>query len=388
MHHGLRSARMGLALVGLMGALGCPAHVPVPDAPTTRTVDGGPQVGTLPDAGAVRGLRSETPINVRHIYSQIQAWTVDGLYFLAVDVLNGEGVVLKTDDWQEVARVQHGGHRWITGTHKVLTFDEASGAALFVYDVDTGAESQLLALGHPGLESGRSQEEVDRSGQWVAVYIDSAASGGPRVVTVDLQSPQVVLDISIADLGCDGEPDWVGVDPTGKFLLVQAVRDGRAQCSGLWAYDIRTGAPVHQLTQHHNHGSTGLGPNGRPYFLSTENAHPSDNNNPGIFRYWIDTAEREVVGQSIPWGSMDHVSCLGGPGAACIVTGGNEFNNPYTGQLWRLDFDGTRAVIEPHEAPSNCGYWGQSQATAGPAGRYAFATHGGNCEAIRDRVVQ
>ncbi len=399
--------QLTVALVGLALGFGCSAHVAVPDGPVSpadagvtsgqdsgSSVDAGPlDAGPgRPDAGSVpiTGTRSETPVNVRHIYSQIQAWTIEGLYFLAVDIVSGEGVVLHAGTWEEVARIQHSGHRWITGTHKVLTFDERSdsGAALYVYDVDTGVETELLALGHPGLQSERSQEEVDRAGQWVAVYIDNATNGGPRVVTVDLQGPRVVLDISVQALGCDGEPDWVGVDPTGTYLLVQAVRDGRGQCSGLWAYDITTGAPVHQLTDHHNHGTTGLGPNGRPYFLSIEYAHPNDNNNPGIFRYWIDTGESEVVGAPLPWGAMDHISCLAGPGEPCIGTGSNEFSTPYTGQLWRLDFDGERTIIEPHEAPGNCDYWGQSQATVGPGGRYAFATHNGDCNAIRDRVVQ
>jgi len=193
--------------------------------------------------------------------------------------------------------------------------------------------------------------------------------------------------VAIADIGCGFEPDWVGVDPTGEFLLVQSVADGRGTCQGLWAHDIRTGAAVRNVTDHHNHGSMGLGPTGRPYFLSTELAHPDDNGSPGIYRYWIDTGEREVVGPPLPWGALEHISCLDGPGQPCMASASGEFSTEYTGQIWRLDFDGTRTILEPSNA-GGCDYWGQAQATVGPGGRYAFTTHGGDCQNIRDVVVQ
>lgn len=362
-----------------------------PDA--TSGVDSGPAPDTGPrvDAGSVpiTGARTNTPNGVRHIYSQIQAWTYDGVYFLAIDINTDEAVVFHAGTWEERARLSRIGHRWISGTHKVLMFDDArgTGAKLYAYDMDTGLESEVLDLGHPGLRAGRSQEEVDRSGRWVAVYIDEPTSGGPRIITADLITPRVGADIAIQAIGCEFEPDWVGVDPTGNFLLVQSVRDATGPCSGLWAHDIQTGAPIRQLTNHHNHGTNGIGPTGRPYFLSTELAHPQDNGSPGIFRYWVDTGEREVVGPPLPWGALEHISCLNGPGTPCMGTGSNEFNTAYTGQVWRLDFDGTRTVIEPHNA-SGCDYWGQAQTTVGPDGRYAFVSHSGNCNAIHSVVVQ
>jgi hypothetical protein len=348
-----------------------------------------PDAGVM-DAGTVptTGARYTTPNGIRHIYSQLQAWTTDGVYYLAVDLGTGEGVVYHAGTWEERARLGHIGHRWITGTHQVLMFEDVGRrAVLLAYDLDTGLETEVVALGHPGLRAGRSQEETDRAGRYVAVYIDEATSGGPRIVTADLVMGEVAADVSIAQLGCNFEPDWVGVDPTGQFLLVQSVRDGSGNCSGLWAHDVVTGAAVRQLTDHHNHGSNGVGPTGRPYFLSTELTHPNDNGSPGIYRYWADTGQREVVGAPLPWGALEHVSCLGGPGAPCMVTGSNEFSTQYTGQIWRLDFGGTRTVLEPHRA-NGCEYWGQSQATLGPDGRYAFTTHGGNCAAIHDIIVQ
>jgi len=418
--HGMRqiefSAPLGLALTATLMLTGCPptqiqfpadAQMPVPSGDAGDLADAAPGVdsgahtggdagpvadsGPRIDAGSVpvTGARAETPYGVRHIYSQVQAWSYDGVYFLGVDLNTDEGVVLHAGTWEERARLSRIGHRWITGTHQVLMFDDArgTGAKLYAYDLDTGMETELLDLGHPGLRAGRSQEEVDRSGRWVAVYIDEPSSGGPRIVTADLATPQVGADIAITDIGCDFEPDWVGVDPTGAYLLVQSVRDATGPCSGLWAHDIQTGAAIRQLTDHHNHGTMGLGPTGRPYFLSTELAHPQDNGSPGIYRYWIDTGEREVVGAPLPWGALDHISCLDGPGDPCMASGSNEFSTPFTGQIWRLDFDGTRTVIEPHNA-TGCDYWGQAQATVGPDGRYAFATHGGNCNQIRSMVVQ
>jgi hypothetical protein len=348
-------------------------------------VDGG-AVGPRP----VTGRRGATPNGVRHIYSQLQAWTSDALYFLAVDINtpDGQGVVLLAETLEEVARVGHAGQRWVTGTHQVLSFDDRrnTGAALYAFDVDTGEETELLRLGHPGLRAGRSQEELDHGGRWVAVYIDQATSGGPRIVTADVIERRVGADVSIAELGCDFEPDWVGIDPTGRFLLVQSVRSGRGPCSGLWVHDVRTGQPLRQITDHRNHGSNGLDPDGHPYFLSTELTHPDDNGRPGIYRYYLEDARREVVGPPLPWGALGHVSCLGGPGAPCMVSGGDEFPGELSGQIWRLDFDGTRTALEAHRA-QGCDYWGQPQATVGPGGRYAFVTHGGDCARIHSVVI-
>lgn len=358
------------------------------NTPDAGTVDATP----APDTGAVppaTGARAETPPRTRHLYSQLQAWSSDGRYFLATDLSTGQGVVYDANTWQERARVGRRGHRWITGTHSVLTFDDqpSTGAAVFAYDVDAGQETEVVRLGHPGLRAGRSHEELDRSGRYVAVYIERARSGGSRIVTADVIGRRVAADVSIAELGCTFEPDWVGVDPTGRYLLVQSVRAGRGACSGLWTHDIQTGAPIRQITEHRNHGTTGLGPDGRPYFLTSELTHPQDNGSQGIYRYWLDTGDREVVGAPLPWGAFSHASCLGDAGEACMMSGSNEFNSPYTGQIWRLDFDGTRTVIGPHQA-RGCDYWGQTHATAGPGGRYAYVTHGGNCAQIRSVVVQ
>jgi hypothetical protein len=372
------------------------AGAPSPDASPPDASP--PDAASLVDAGASldagappppAGVRVETPDRVRHLYSQLQAWSSDGTLFMGVDLDTSEAVVLDALTMRERARVGRVGPRWRPGTRAVLTFDDqpSTGAALFSLDVDTGVETELLRLGHPGLRAGRSHEELDRAGRWVAVYIDQARSGGPRIVTADVLAGRVGADVSIAELGCGFEPDWVGVDPSGRYLLVQSVQSGRGPCAGLWVHDVRTGAPLRNLTDHHNHGSTGLSADGRPYFLSVENAHPQDNNLQGVFRYWLDDGRREVVGAPLPWGAFSHVSCLGDPGAPCIVSGGNEFPSVYRGQLWRLEADGSRTVLEPHDA-SGCDDWGQAHGTAGPGGRYAFVTHGGDCARIRSVLAQ
>lgn len=378
-------------LIGILLTVACvatgpdgrPAHT---GADTWAGMDTGASMDTgavVPDSG-----EKTTPAGLRHIYSQLQAWTHDSQYFLTVDVDNGEGVVVEVETMAEVARLGRAGHRWIAGTHRVLMFDDqpATGAALFAYDVDTGEESRLLELGHPGLRAGRSHEDTDAEGRWVAVYIDQARAGGPRIVTADLVAQRVAADVSIEALGCGFEPDWVGVDPTGQFLLVQSVQSGPGTCAGLWTHDITTGAPIRQITEHHNHGSTGLSAEGRPYFLSVELAHPEDNNFPGIYRYWLDSGAREVIGAPLPWGALEHVSCLGAPGSACIVTASPGGGEAYQGTVWRLDYGGERTILTQHNA-DGCGYWGQSQATAGPHGSYAYATHGGDCDSIRSVMV-
>ena len=376
---------------------GPPDSGPPPDAgqpDAGSALDVGPIDSGAPlDAGSVpiTGARGQTALRKRHIYSQLQAWSYDGVYYLTVDLDTSEGVIYHAGTWQEQARLSRIGHRWITGTHQILMFDDnaGNGAELYSYDIDTGIETPLMNLGHPGLRSGRSHEEVDRSGRYVAVYIDQPTSGGPRIVTADLWTRQVAADVSIAQIGCNFEPDWVGVDPSGQYLLVQAVGDGVGTCRGLWAHNILTGAAVRQITTHHNHGTTGVGPTGRPYFLSTELTHPNDNGSPGIYRYWIDTGTRDVVGAPLPWGALEHASCLAGPGEPCMASASNQFSTSYTGQVWRLDFNGTRTIVEPHASTGCADYWAQPQATVGPGGRFAYTTtNGAGCNQIRDVVVQ
>ena len=87
------------------------------------------------------------------------------------------------------------------------------------------------------------------------------------------------------------------------------------------------------------------------------------------------------------WSDFEHVSCLGEPSSDCIVTASSDGCDEYPENVWALEFDGTRSILDQHNA-SGCDYFGQAQATADSFGSYAFVTHHGDCNNTRSGLVQ
>ena len=243
-----------------------------------------------------------------------------------------------------------------------------------------------LLLDHPSIHIPRSFRETSRDGQWVAVFVDKGRNGTPHILTVDLDAREVVVDRPVHDFGCNQDPKWVGVDPDGDFLLVQSSVAGEALCQGLWAYDIETGAPVRQITNHTHTGALGRDPLGDPYYLSMEIPFPDE----GIFatptRYRFDGTQKVPVGPSVPVDSMEHISCTGDAGDACLISARWDGGGAYEGQLWWLSYNGAHLIQGPHHA-GGCHIWGNAQAVVGPEGQYAYATHDGSCANVRSVIV-
>ena len=205
-----------LSLLGFALSLGCVANDELPQSDPTES--------TMVDQGVYPEpvLRTYTHPGQRNMSSNLRAWSHDAKYFLTVALKSGRASIIRPYTLQHYVTLPYTGHRWIGDTNDILVMHENHqiGAALIRYSVDSYHFEEPIRLGHPGLRARRSHRETSRDGQWVAVYIDIATSGGPRVQTVNLDQKEVVLDISIADLGCTVEPEWVGVDPHGDVLLV------------------------------------------------------------------------------------------------------------------------------------------------------------------------
>lgn len=348
-----------------------------------------PTEATLDNRGVYEeeAQRDTTPETLRHAFAHLQPWSFDSRYFLTVALNTGHAHVLRTDGLKTVLELPNSGHRWIGESHQLLMMHEDSkrGAVLFRYDLTGKGPMEPMELGHPGLRISRSYRETSRSGQWVAVYIDKGLDGPPRILTVDLDTSEVVVDRPVRAFGCSKEPKWVGVDPNGKFLMVQSREEGEALCEGLWAYDIESGDPVRQITTHTQEGSFGVDYMGYPYFLSTEIPIEMEGLLQIPTRYWLDGRPSEALGNALPVGSVEHVSCVGGDGDPCLISGGTTSSGEYNGRLWWLYDDGQNHIIGPHHA-GGCHIWADAQGVVGPEGQYAFATHDGNCGGIHSQL--
>ena len=373
-----RNATLLLALC----ALGC-VHDDGPflSEPTPPTIE--PRPGDIP-----RFEPDELPTLVRHTFAHIQPWSRDGRYFLAYNIGTEHAHVLTRHLWTTRRKLPNQGHRWIGGSAHILAMkeDKHRGAVLFRIDMETGQGLDPLLLDHPSIHIPRSFRETSRDGQWVAVFVDKGRNGTPHILTVDLDAREVVVDRPVHDFGCNQDPKWVGVDPDGDFLLVQSSVAGEALCQGLWAYDIETGTPVRQITNHTHIGALGRDPLGDPYFLSMEIPFPDE----GIFatptRYRFDGTQKVPVGPSVPVDSMEHISCTGDAGDACLISARWDGGGAYEGQLWWLSYNGAHLIQGPHHA-GGCHIWGNAQAVVGPEGQYAYATHDGSCANVRSVIV-
>ena len=331
---------------------------------------------------------TSTPETLRHAFAHLQPWSFDSRYFLTLDLNTEHAHALRTDGLRTAVELPNRGHRWIGDSHQILMMHEDTkrGAVLFRYDLTGQGPLQPLELGHPGIRVSRSFRETSRDGQWVAVYIDRGVDGPPRILTVDLDASEVVVDRPVTAFGCSQEPRWVGVDPDGTYLMVQSRVNGYTPCEGLWAYDIETGDPVRQITPHTQEGSFGVDYMGYPYFLSTEVPSEMEGLLQVPTRYWLDGRPNEQLGKALPVGSVQHLSCVGDDGSPCLISAGIHASGAYEGQLWWLHDDGRHDIVGPHHA-GGCHIWADAQGVVGPNGQYAYATHNGGCRQIHSKLV-
>jgi len=323
-------------------------------------------------------------------YSQLQAFSSDNAYAL----LTGSSgyVVRRVSDLSLVSSLDTAGWnaaRWYPPQpHTLIHFDDNSDTTIRVQlsNVDTLTTTTLFTFPAPyeRLIVNRSSDELSEDGRWLA-GVATRSDGAWVIFAFDIQNRALGAQLPIPDLYPDscapdpdyGEipPDWVGVSPLGRYLVVQWVRDGTARCSGLETFNLQTGAFVGRVYDGHQHGDLGVQPDGNTeFFMAFELYHPNGNLWLGIRELpGISSVSPPTYVQELDWGNGEHISCRG-PNGACLVTAGSDPANGWTAfeaELFLQYTDGGVLRLAHHRS-SSCGYWVQPRASISRDGRYAI----------------
>lgn len=325
-----------------------------------------------------------------HIYSQLQAFSADERHvllfengFLQVRTLPGlEPIDLPYDTWNAP--------RWHpTVPGAIVHFDSNDDDVLRLQltDVATARTETLFTFPdrYRTIRQTQSWEEMSRDGRWVTGQA-AASEGGDLLFALDLEAGTLGAELSIEEL-YDGpcepdpewgviEPDWVGVSPAGRYLVVQWVRDGTERCSGLETFDLTTGAFTGRVYEGHGHGDLGLLADGSEAFVTVLFESPEDPNFPYLAALLLpgtDTSAEPRHLLTTAWAENHHVSCQG-PAGACLVSYGGTFEEtwwPFRDELFLIGLDGGVRRLAHHRS-SSCGYWVQPRASLSPSGGLAI----------------
>ncbi|MBI4674982.1 MAG: hypothetical protein HY741_25355 [Chloroflexi bacterium] len=322
-------------------------------------------------------------------YSQLQAFSADNAYLLLVSS-NGY-LVRRMSNLSQVAGLDTASWnaaRWYPPQpHTLVHFDDNGDATLRVQlsNIDTLTTATIYTFPAPyeRVITNRSSDELAEDGSWMA-GVAQRADGSWVIFSFDLLNRTLAVEQPINDLYSPGPcapdpdwgivmPDWVGVSPLGRYLVVQWTRDGTQRCSGLETFDIQTGAFVGRVYDGHQHGDLGVQPDGdTEFFMTFELYHPSGNMALGV-RELPGTATVSAPNyvQVLDWGNGEHISCRG-PRGVCLVTAGSDPANgwgPFEGELFLQYTDGSAQRLAHHRS-SSCGYWVQPRASQSRNGRY------------------
>ena len=322
-----------------------------------------------------------------HIYSQLQAFTTDNAYLLLIDqdryvvrrVLDLVQLPLDTSEWNAP--------RWQpASSHTLVHYDSNADTTLRVQQTDVDARTTAIVFTFPApyerIRNNQSFDALSEDGRWMAGMADRA-DGVSVIFSLDLVDRTLGAQLALPDLyggPCAPdpiwgplEPDWIGVSPLGRYLVVQWPRDGIQRCSGLETFDIRSGAFVGRVSDGHQHGDLGVLPDGTSEFFMTFELYHSSGN--------LAIATRALPGSAtvsqptyvrvLDWIGA-HISCRG-PHGVCLVTTSADPANGWSaleGELFLQFTDGSVERIAHHRSTS-CGYWVQPRASLSRDGRYA-----------------
>jgi hypothetical protein len=329
------------------------------------------------------------------IYSQLQAFSADNEYLLLTGATGY--IVRRVSDLSLVQGLETAGWnvpRWHPARpHILVHFDsnEDTTIRLQFTDVDTLETTTLFAFPpqYQRIRGNQSFDELSDDGKWLAGMV--AQEDGTQVLfSFDLEGGKLGALLPLPDLYTGAcrpdpqygqvEPDWVGVSPLGRYLVVQWARGGPVRCGGLETFDIETGQFVGRVYDGHQHGDLGLSADGRTEtFMTFEIGHPSGFPALGVRELpGTSTVSEPRFVQVIDWHGS-HISCRG-PAGVCLVTTTQNLDNgygPFEGELF-LQYSDGRVLRLAHHRSSSCGYWVQPRATISRDGRYVvFASDWG-----------
>lgn len=322
-----------------------------------------------------------------HVYSQLQAFSPDTEYLLLIE--SGEYVVRRLDDLTAMVVTLFNTPRWRpTHSSVIVHYDDNADTTLGVLttNVTTGETETIFTFPAPyeRIRPNQSFDELSRDGRWMA-GMASLADGDQNIFTFDLEAREVGAELSIADLyagPCEPDPDWgeldpdwVGVSPLGRYLVVQWQRDGTDRCSGLETFDIESGAFVGRVYDGHAHGDLGLLPDGTTeMFMVYELYHPSGNLSIGYRELpGTNTVSDPVYVQVLDDWVAEHISCQG-PAGVCLITtyaGADNGWSALEGEVFLQYTDGSVLRLAHHRS-SSCGYWVEPRGSLSVDGRYVI----------------
>lgn len=321
------------------------------------------------------------PQNLRHIYSQLQAFSFDEKYLLlqdvskdgAVDVyLNAPGFPIVHDLKSAYAPV------W-SPTSNVIYYLRGSPGRVFKFDVATGQETLLVSYPDiPSFSEARSWEDMDRNGRFKAIVSTSVA----KVLVFDVINKTTIFNKTFVELGTSSI-NWVAVSPSGKYLCIQHDADdanNNAVGRGVDIWNLLTGKFHRNLHGHHNHGDWGIDDLGDYYFSVQESpGHPLNSNKPCLKKYYVEE-DRAVTGRLVEWYTHLHFSAKGPKGfPVCISAQPNKDSgkpdHPLMGEIY-LHFDNGDVRRLCHHRSGNSPYEAQPHASISPTGKSViFATN-------------
>lgn len=325
-----------------------------------------------------------------HIYSQLQAFSSDNAYLLLIE--NDDYVVRRVGDLSLVTGLdtaEWNVPRWHPArAHTLVHFDSNADTTVRLQfsSVDTLTTTTVFTLPaqYEYIRGNQSFDELSEDGRWLAGMV-TRDDGESVLFALDIENRVLGAELTVTDLYAapcqpdpewgEVEPDWVGVSPLGRYLVVQWTRDGTARCSGLETFDIQTGAFVGRVYDGHQHGDLGVDSDGATeFFMTFELFSPADPNRPALGVRLLPgtaTASTPAYVQVLDWGNGEHISCRG-PHGACLITAGTWDINGWTafeGELFIQHTDGSVLRLAHHRS-SSCGYWVQPRASISRDGRY------------------
>ena len=285
--------------------------------------------------------------------------------------------------------------RWYSPqAHTLIHFDGNDDQTIRVQltNVDTLATTTIYTFPsqYQTINTVRSFDELSDDGRWLA-GVAQRNDGAWVFFALDLQTLTLGAQVSIPSLyagTCAPDPnwgqvppDWVGISPLGRYLVVQWVRDGITRCSGLETFNLQTGAFVGRIYDGHQHGDLGVDADGTTeFFMTFEMYHPSGNMWLGLRHLpGTSTVSPPIYVRELDWFNGEHISCRG-PHGVCLVTAGGDSANgiqPFEEELFLQYTDG-QVLRLVHHRSSRCGYWVQPRATISRDGQYVvFASDWG-----------
>lgn len=346
-----------------------------------------------------------------HIYSQLQAFSDSSSYVMIIE--DGSYVVKKTSDWsyKEPFSLNEGNPlnnintpRWYSGHgDNVIFYDTNEDEKLKVQTVDMSGKVQTIYTfpsKYERIRGDQSFDELSLDGKWIA---GMASSGDEQIIfALDLENKKIGAEFTLSGLynsACKSdpewgavEPDWIGVSPLGKYLVVQWAGDGTDRCHGLETFDVSTGVFKGRLNESHQHGDLGLLADGKTEaFVTTGLSAPAPNGDRPVIQMHILPGKLPVADpvylKVAYWGDGGHISCQG-PHGVCLVSASNVYggiDEAMEGELYLIYLDSTigneKVLRLTHHRSTECGYWVQPRASLSKDGKYViFASDWGSAK--------